>query len=249
MKKIYSLLMAVICATLFNAQGTENYDTRALTTGNSYTTSSFNGLDATVWHLEDGRMVDTTSNVTISGITTIIKEGAGGQTITFSNGVGTLNFQYKKAFTGGTTRTIELYVNGTKVDETSGFGTGSGGQSTIYNYSYTINDANSVTVKIMATGAQVSIDNFSWTAANPLSVEDFRKEKITFIKNTNIKNDVIVFGAEAKDIKIYTLSGALVKVDSLKTGSVLNIADLAKGNYIVTGTVHNKPISQKILKD
>jgi hypothetical protein len=35
----------------------------------------------------------------------------------------------------------------------------------------------------------------------------------------------------------------------VKNGATLNVAELQKGNYIVTGTVNNQPVSQKILKD
>ncbi len=247
---MYSIFATVVFAILVSAQGTENYDTRSLTPGNSYTTDNFNGVDGTIWDLEDGRVLDSgTNNVVIAGNTTVIRNGEGGQTITFPNGVGTLSFQYRKAFTGGSTRTIELYVDGAQVDATPGFGTGSGSQTTVYNFSYDINSSNSVVVKIAATGAQVSIDNFSWTAAAPLSVADFKKNKTDFIKNTLVKNDKITFGADVKDIKIYTLSGAVVKTGTVQKGATLNVAELAKGNYIVTGVVNNEPVSQKILKD
>jgi len=70
-----------------------------------------------------------------------------------------------------------------------------------------------------------------------------------FIKNSLVKNDEIIFAAEVKDIKVYTLSGQLVKTASVKNGVSLNVAELQKGNYIVTGFVDNQPVSQKILKD
>lgn len=82
-----------------------------------------------------------------------------------------------------------------------------------------------------------------------LAVSDIKKSNNLFIKNTLVKNDEITFGADVKDIKIYTLSGAVVKTGSVKNGATLNVAELAKGNYIVTGMVNNQPVSQKILKD
>ncbi|SDM36228.1 T9SS type A sorting domain-containing protein [Chryseobacterium taihuense] len=86
-------------------------------------------------------------------------------------------------------------------------------------------------------------------ASGSLAVSDFNKTKSSFVKNTFIKNDEISFGSEVKDVKVYTLSGQLVKTSSVKANETLNIAELAKGNYIVTGTVNNQPVSQKILKD
>lgn len=82
-----------------------------------------------------------------------------------------------------------------------------------------------------------------------LAVSDFNKSKSNFVKNTFVKNEEITFGADVKDIKIYTLTGQVVKTASVKEGATLNVAELAKGNYIVTGTVNNQPVSQKILKD
>lgn len=96
----------------------------------------------------------------------------------------------------------------------------------------------------------LAVDNFSITPqAGSLAVLDVNKSKSNFVKNTLVKNEEIVFGAEVKDVKIYTLTGQVVKTAVVKEGSSLNVAELQKGNYIITGTVNNLPVSQKILKD
>jgi len=84
-----------------------------------------------------------------------------------------------------------------------------------------------------------------------LAVNDLTdlSKRSMFIKNSLVKNDEIIFAAEVKNIKVYTLSGQLVKTASVKNGVSLNVAELQKGNYIVTGFVDNQPVSQKILKD
>lgn len=92
-----------------------------------------------------------------------------------------------------------------------------------------------------------AFDDFSVTSGS-LSVADFSKSRYSLVKNTVVKND-IVFGKEVKEVKVYTLSGQLVKTSSVKANETLNVAELAKGNYIITGTVNNQPVSQKILKD
>ncbi|MCI3937795.1 T9SS type A sorting domain-containing protein [Chryseobacterium aahli] len=97
--------------------------------------------------------------------------------------------------------------------------------------------------------------DFTVTLPSPsssvLAVNDFNNtdKQSYFIKNTFVKNNEITFGADVKDIKVYNSTGQLVKTASVKEGAVLNVAELQKGNYIVTGTVNNQPISQKILKD
>ena len=52
-----------------------------------------------------------------------------------------------------------------------------------------------------------------------------------------------------KDVKVFNMFGQIVKEASVKENGTVNVAELAKGNYIVTGTVNNQPVSQKVLKD
>ncbi|WP_370899647.1 lamin tail domain-containing protein [Chryseobacterium gossypii] len=87
------------------------------------------------------------------------------------------------------------------------------------------------------------------SSSGTLAVTDISEEKERLVKNSFIKNDEITFGARTKDVKIYNMFGQVVKKASVKENEALNIAELAKGSYIVTGTVNNQPVSQKILKD
>lgn len=93
----------------------------------------------------------------------------------------------------------------------------------------------------------------TWASVTPsstsLAATDISTAKGSFVKNTFVKNDEITFGAEAKDVKVYNMYGQIVKTASVKENGSVNVAELQKGNYIVTGTVNNKPVSQKILKD
>jgi len=97
--------------------------------------------------------------------------------------------------------------------------------------------------------------DFTIAAASPgtgtLAVSDIYEStsKFNFIKNSFVKENEIVFDADVKNIKIYNNVGAVIKVTSGKDISVLDVSELPKGNYIVTGTVNNQPVSQKILKD
>ncbi|MCX8532729.1 lamin tail domain-containing protein [Chryseobacterium luquanense] len=87
-------------------------------------------------------------------------------------------------------------------------------------------------------------------SSGTLAVNDVNNAKRSeFIKNSLVKSDEITFGADVKDVKVYTLSGQLVKTSSIKANGTLNVAELAEGNYIVTGTINNQLVSQKILKD
>ncbi len=83
-----------------------------------------------------------------------------------------------------------------------------------------------------------------------LAVIDAKNKKAgSFVKNSFVQNNEIVFGSDVKDVKVFNMFGQLVKEGSVKQNGTVNVAELAKGNYIVTGTVNNQPVSQKVLKD
>ncbi|WP_312993195.1 T9SS type A sorting domain-containing protein [Chryseobacterium flavum] len=73
--------------------------------------------------------------------------------------------------------------------------------------------------------------------------------KSGFVQNPFIKGNEIVFGSEISDVKVYDTFRRVVKKAPTKTALALDIAELPKGTYIVTGTVNNVPISQKIVRD
>lgn len=113
--------------------------------------------------------------------------------------------------------------------------------------------ANVVTLQLAVraySGTTVgAFDDFSVVAAGSLATGEVAVSKYRLVKNTFVKNNEIAFGANAKDVKVYNMYGQVVKAASVKENGTLNVSELAKGNYIVTGTVNNEPVSQKILKD
>ncbi|MBN2765586.1 MAG: chitobiase/beta-hexosaminidase C-terminal domain-containing protein [Paludibacteraceae bacterium] len=87
---------------------------------------------------------------------------------TFANGVGTFSFQYRKAYTGTSERQLELIVNGTSVVTGPAFGTISGAETTVYDFTHEVNTAGPVTIKIKnigtgTTNKQTVVDNIAWT--------------------------------------------------------------------------------------
>ncbi|MGK6344125.1 T9SS type A sorting domain-containing protein [Chryseobacterium sp. DT-3] len=93
-----------------------------------------------------------------------------------------------------------------------------------------------------------SFDEFSLIQNGSLSTIDFSSSKYSLVKNTFVKSE-INFAKNCKDVKIFNMFGQVVKSLSVKENETVNVDELAKGNYIVTGTVNNEPVSQKILKD
>lgn len=100
-----------------------------------------------------------------------------------------------------------------------------------------------------ASNSRFFIDDIVVSTAT-LGVVDAKNVKsANFVKNSYVKNNEITFGADVKDVKVFNMFGQLIKEASVKQNGTVNVAELAKGNYIVTGTVNNQPVSQKILKD
>lgn len=91
-----------------------------------------------------------------------------------------------------------------------------------------------------------SFDDFSLVAGS-LGTIDFSKDKFSIVKNTMV-NEEVIFAKNVKDVKVYNMLGQVVKTLSVKEGETVNVSDLTSGNYIVTGTVNNEAVSQKVIK-
>ena len=112
--------------------------------------------------------------------------------------------------------------------------------------SFTGGVANS-TVTIETTAKRAYIDNVKVvTTDTPLAVVDANAAKVNLVKNTVVDNNIL-FSAKA-DVKVISMNGQVVKSASVNENTSLNVADLAKGMYIVTGTVNGKAVSEKIIK-
>lgn len=92
----------------------------------------------------------------------------------------------------------------------------------------------------------VAFDDFSLTLGS-MAVTDFSKSKYSLVKNT-VVGESISF-AKTADIQIINAAGQVVKAAKVTEGSTLNVSSLAKGAYIVTGTVNGEKVSQKVIKN
>ena len=112
--------------------------------------------------------------------------------------------------------------------------------------SFTGGVANS-TVKIETTAKRAYIDNIKVvTTDTSLAVVDANSSKARLVKNTVVDSNII-FAAKA-DVKVINANGQVVKTASVNENTTLDVASLAKGMYIVTGTVNGQAVSQKIIK-
>ena len=129
-------------------------------------------------------------------------------------------------------------------------------------YTGSINAANWITIKLDLAGVDI-VNNkvFSLkiqkSSTNALYVDDIQsdaslavidtnKSKTTLVRNTKVTNE-ISFGEKA-NVKIYNVSGSLVKSASVEKNTSLNVSSLPKGIYVVTGEVNGQSVSQKIVK-
>jgi hypothetical protein len=130
-------------------------------------------------------------------------------------------------------------------------------------YKGSINAANWITIKLDLAGVDI-VNNKTLSlkiqkgSTNALYVDDIQsdaslavidtnKSKTTLVRNTKVNNE-ISFGEKA-NVKIYNVSGSLVKSASVEKNTSLNVSSLPKGVYVVTGEVNGQSVSQKIVKE
>ena len=98
----------------------------------------------------------------------------------------------------------------------------------------------------MYSGLPASTDRRTLSAPGIFSTIDFNSQKLNLVKNTKVTNE-ITFGEKA-NVKIYNLSGSLVKSVSVENGTTLDVSSLSKGIYIIKGDVNGETVVQKIIK-
>ena len=97
----------------------------------------------------------------------------------------------------------------------------------------------------------VSIDNLVVTTypSNTLSVGDITKTKNIFVKNTMVDNTLSFQTKGNATVRVYNTNGQLVKSATISAQNAnVNVANLPKGNYVVTAELNGETVSQKILK-
>lgn len=265
MKKIYSLFAAMVFSAFVSAQTTiysENMGTPTATTAISANTFQ-NGSPISYSGTADVRVSSASSGYTgASGGGNIFFTGTAGTNFIVS-GINTSSYsniqmsfgQLKSTNASSNELTVEVSSDGsnwTPLTYTRPTGSGTTTSYLLINPTGTIPATSSLSIRFTNTNTtQWRIDDLKLTGtAGTLAVTDLSTVKGgNFVKNTFVKNDEITFGADAKDIKVYNMLGQIVKTASVKENESVSVAELQKGNYIVTGTVNNKPVSQKILKD
>jgi hypothetical protein len=266
MRKIFTVLGIVAVSAIANAQQTivlsedfatytDGGNTASTGTGAPSGTDIYNPGSATnpiapVANFPTGSKVYTAGGMAKLGTASLIGTMTS-KTLDLSSNGGNVVITFDVKGWTATPSTILVKVTNL-ADQTVSYSAVMSGSTESKTVTFTGGQANStVTFETPITSFRAYLDNIviKTVASGSLAVSDFGKTKSLFVKNTFVKNNEIAFGADAKDVKVYNMFGQIVKTASVKADGTLNVADLAKGNYIVTGTVNNEAISQKILKD
>lgn len=162
MKK--KLLILLLFFPLFAfAQGAMDFEGIDLPTGYSDGSFEADGISYTYGHSRDqGDFAINEQGLMLRYPATSYLEW------TVPNGMGQLSFQYRKAFSGGNARQLEVYVNDEVVATTDEFGADSGEEEDIYTLTHNVNLDGELTIKIKNVGTitqnrQTVIDNIEWT--------------------------------------------------------------------------------------
>jgi hypothetical protein len=125
----------------------------------SYTTRSWTGDSGGTWNANGARTDQTLNGKAICWGTSGTRDVT---SPSYAGGMGTLTFKYARAFTGTSARSLEVFVNNTKIGDTITV------PSTVNDtneYSQAINVTGDVVLKIVAGGsAQTKLDDIAWTA-------------------------------------------------------------------------------------
>jgi hypothetical protein len=154
------LIMWVVMGTNASwGQGSENFSNIPTGSSTSYSGRSWTGTNNVIWTAANAR---TDQNLNGKAICT---SGNGSVTSPqYSGGMGTLTFNYVRGFTSGSARTIKVFVNNNQIGSDITVSTSS---DTAQSFSALVNVSGNVTLELRTSGAQIIIDDISWTAAGP----------------------------------------------------------------------------------
>jgi len=223
-KTLVLILFALLYLNLLMGQGAETFENHALS-GTSYVDGSYVGDGGVTWNYVQVTG-EQTYPITNKGI--ILRRIGSNSKLyssTISGGIASFSCQLRKAFTGAGDRQAALYINDTFVANSVLFGSTSGADETIINF--TVNDIN-VTGDIIievrniqgtgTTNRQFTIDNIVWTGYTGGAP----------IPTVNISGTLTPFSAwtgTPSDAQSYTLSG---------TNLTANIAVVAPTGYALS---------------
>lgn len=254
MKKIFTILAVSALAITAQAQTTFSYvlNNQGFTNAQAITTGNIVAGKLTYEALKNGASNAPSFYTAGGGTLRMYSENATGNGNSFSvKAVGTTKINSVKIKTSGLVGS-DNYAPSNAIVSVDGVVV-----PTVYdpadatNATYLITaatPASVITIKNGQTGtaAQIRILSVDVTYSGDLAVGDVKATKANLVKNTVVTNEII-FG-EASKVSVVNMNGQVVKTADATENSRLNISELPKGMYLVSGTVNGKTVSQKIIK-
>lgn len=209
-----------------------------LPTGTIYGGGTFTGNNDIVWNYHG----QSAGDYEIDGNGFLLRRASDSYLeVTIPDGVGEFSFDYRKAYTGNSSRQLELLINGVQVATSPTFGaTPTGEDSTVYTFTHNVNVEGEVTIRIKLTGdattnRHTTIDNITWTcySATPSPVT---WTGTAWINGTpSIDEDVVIEGDLFVGTDVASFEAKTLTVAS--TGSVY----IESGNSVtVAGAIDNQ---------
>lgn len=161
-KFLLSLLFVFILSSSSFGQGSESFTNIPTASSSTYMDRSWTGDDGVIWTATYAR-TDQTINGKAICFQQILSDPLMVRYLrssVYSNGIKTLSFKYVRALSNTSARSLEIYVNQTKIGNTI---TVDPSSDVVQTYSAIINTFGSVIIEIRSTGAgQVKIDDLQW---------------------------------------------------------------------------------------
>lgn len=163
---IFALVVSLITPFSINsataAEFIETFDNQT-SNGTSYVNGSFEGINGVTWTYSGGR--GNLDKYPIEGTGLMFRDAASYiESSVIQDGISTLSFDYKTAFTSTGARQFEVYINGVLKGTTPAIDTDNTSTNT-YKLE-NINVEGPFTIKLVKVGSnrQVTIDNITWTS-------------------------------------------------------------------------------------
>ncbi len=227
-RKLILALTLVLSLGFVWAQGAETFESLTIPS-NRYSDGTFVGDEGFTWTFAQAREA---ADNPIDGKGITFRNAASGYLeATIPGGIGNLSFQCRKAFTGGTTRTLEVLVNGTSVYTTPPF------DSTVQTFNHDINQAGNVTIKFKpeGTSAQVTLDNIIWTGYSggntpSISVSGTLNPFSTYVGTPSQSQSYTLSGSNlSANISVTAPTGYELSTDNTAFTSTLSLASNYSG--------------------
>jgi hypothetical protein len=210
-------------------QGSENFENLPTTNNGTYLSRSWTGTNNVIWTALSARTDQTMTTKAIC-----FKDDNTGKLTspTYSNGIGTLSFDYVRGFTSATgSRTLQVWVNNVQIGNDISVSSSS---DVVVSYSQIINVSGNVVLEIRSTGTkQVKIDNISWTAYSVPTSTTYTTSWSNSAPTASL--DAIISG------NLTTTTDLACKDLTINSGNTLTIGAGKKltvaGNLINNGTI------------